>query len=748
MLCVTRGLFQSANQYLLLKSNPVKGIPDQRYENVLRSVLCWMSGATTVILKSVESPLPSSETDTNTIAGDDTAQQSPVLKTRNNNAAASPAVTAVRVKPTTNLTAYHYMNRYLRGFLSLCLAVDPAKRCRPASLITSNYIILDHICDTGNYTADDKQERPHYLLPRGSVQHPNEANESLLPRFGHTPHLNFQMLVRPSVDTAAYIQELLTDLKSQQTSVTTALRRLRVPFDQVHYWTEFLSHSGQLPEDHHHAPLTRSQKANVLTSAVRFAPCKTPLLALPLAVRITDPDCTAASNKFPVTYPFDFCGKVNNRTTAGDSQQLNFTAWEARPPGDLTSFSLLDLCAQLQLCEELCAELDRRSCFPSDERVDIDQNTLTKVLYAVAALLPIFPAWQRYRHYLRILDGLPKSFRMLLAEVNTVGVPSLCRPMVWCALLGIDFATVDCCDKMQFVEAVYNAHLDLLNTAAPNGGETDTDSKIIWQEASHCKPISKTAETVNDMVLLLSAVENIKTAKHVTELKLLAVPLAAVYSDSPHVAYECFSQLFATRLRGYFESPESVRCAVDETVNISDRTWLLETHLALFCKILTFFDPELALHLMKIGVTSGMLFARAFTTLFASSFDEAVTILLWDALLAKPPVFVVFVGLVLVRHTRQWILRSDTASSVIALISLASCGETVDVCALLEESQIFHRNTPDVLLDTFTQFGLAKDDDSDPIPVITDYPVEWKKVVLGVESCLSKWQNGKRVCVC
>merc|ERR1712060_728010 len=109
----------------------------------------------------------------------------------------------------------------------------------------------------------------------------------------------------------------------------------------------------------------------------------------------------------------------------------------------------------------------------------------------------------------------------------------------------------------------------------------------------------------------------------------LAAPVAAVFADNETAAFLSLQRI----LHGFVWQ-----------LYAQDGTPHRRQNLHLFSALLGFADPQLELHLQAIGMQPDIYAGEWFPTWFAQLLPLDQVLLLWDAILLRPPQFPLFVG--------------------------------------------------------------------------------------------------------
>ncbi|CAK9079738.1 TBC domain-containing protein kinase-like protein [Durusdinium trenchii] len=114
--------------------------------------------------------------------------------------------------------------------------------------------------------------------------------------------------------------------------------------------------------------------------------------------------------------------------------------------------------------------------------------------------------------------------------------------------------------------------------------------------------------------------------------------------------------------------------------------------LQIFGTLMSFADPQLALHLHELGMQPDAYASDWLCTWFAKLLPLPQAILLWDTLLLHPPQFQLFVGLCLVHFFRESLLSLNEASQIATFLS--SCAQLVDIQVLVTAARDFFQALP------------------------------------------------------
>eukprot|EP00928_Gymnodinium_smaydae_P087620 TRINITY_DN71864_c0_g1_i1.p1 TRINITY_DN71864_c0_g1~~TRINITY_DN71864_c0_g1_i1.p1 ORF type:complete len:954 (+),score=213.58 TRINITY_DN71864_c0_g1_i1:214-2862(+) len=266
--------------------------------------------------------------------------------------------------------------------------------------------------------------------------------------------------------------------------------------------------------------------------------------------------------------------------------------------------------------------------------------------------------WLRTRLFERLLLTLPESRQELFREA-AIDVPPLLRPRIWAAVLG----GVDCeSDRgcwAPFYEQLVASPVDL----------TGEEMRLAMQ----CPLGHELLSHANGHLRLKRLVQGVLRANpsltRMDGIGALAAPLAALYPDNEPAAYLALQRILHGFLWHFYseESPTKRRLCVH-----------------LFAALLRFVDPQLELHLQSIGLQPDMYASLWFPTWFVQLFPLNQLVMLWDALMMRPPQFPLFIGVCLMHFFRCPLLSIDEVPHAVSFF--ASCAGLVDISVLLQAS--------------------------------------------------------------
>ncbi|CAE8657981.1 unnamed protein product [Polarella glacialis] len=164
-------------------------------------------------------------------------------------------------------------------------------------------------------------------------------------------------------------------------------------------------------------------------------------------------------------------------------------------------------------------------------------------------------------------------------------------------------------------------------------------------------------------------------------LAALCTPLVAAFADNEASAFMAAQRLLHGSLWHLYSGS-------DAGGSCCQRRQCLQ----LFGALLGFADPQVSQHLQDLGMQPNVYAGDWLPTWFAQLFPMSQALLLWDALLLRPPQFPVFVGVCLIHFFREALLSMDEASHVHSF--LASCAQLVDCQILVRASVALFQAVP------------------------------------------------------
>ncbi|GFE54123.1 TBC domain-containing kinase, putative [Babesia ovis] len=271
--------------------------------------------------------------------------------------------------------------------------------------------------------------------------------------------------------------------------------------------------------------------------------------------------------------------------------------------------------------------------------------------------------WIRIRRFDMLLCNGFDSKQQVSTEAQ-LDVPPLLRKYIWCLILDID---VPFRPPMSDIEY----HGDI-----PQSVETDILKlfRRFDNDLLHSERALKMMAMVGNAIQKAYALESLPSSIYVT-----CVPLLILYYDFGEVFLDVVLKIFDKYLKHYYISSGSfVHNDLDE-----------------FNTMLKFFDPEVAVHLQRIGAFADSFALLWFMSLFAETTSYQQLYVLWDTILNFPRSYVKYVAVGIIHSARQGILEATTAPQAISYIS--SLTDVVNI-PMLNALCMHLYNTWDLLL--------------------------------------------------
>lgn len=158
-------------------------------------------------------------------------------------------------------------------------------------------------------------------------------------------------------------------------------------------------------------------------------------------------------------------------------------------------------------------------------------------------------------------------------------------------------------------------------------------------------------------------------------LDSLAAPFLSLNFHSEARAFACLRTLVQRYVYQFF---------------LPDNSEGMESRLALFKQLLTYHDPELALHMGEIGFVPELYAIPWFLTMFSHVLPLEKIYRLWDCLFLNSPHYVLYFALGFLKQMRQFLLTADFNSTMVFFSTL----QYSDVRKCIEDAENIANHTP------------------------------------------------------
>lgn len=273
--------------------------------------------------------------------------------------------------------------------------------------------------------------------------------------------------------------------------------------------------------------------------------------------------------------------------------------------------------------------------------------------------------WLRARTFERLIGLMPGSHADVFREAAEDVPPNL-RAKIWSALLG-----ADCDSDRASWTPFYEQLLASKSEATAEERKTAMQSVIAHELLSHPEGRRRLER------LVYAALKANPAITRSEGMGGLASTLAVLYADNEPAAFMSLQRILHSFLWNFYaqEGPMQRRQSMH-----------------LFSALLRFADPQLELHLQNIGMQPEVYTTLWFPAWFSQAFPLQQLLLLWDAILLRPPQYPLFIGVCLLHFFRRSLLAMDEATG--ASTFLASCAHLIDVAVLVQASIALFQAVP------------------------------------------------------
>jgi len=165
-------------------------------------------------------------------------------------------------------------------------------------------------------------------------------------------------------------------------------------------------------------------------------------------------------------------------------------------------------------------------------------------------------------------------------------------------------------------------------------------------------------------------------------LDMIASPLMYVFGD--HVLVHALDRIIRCYGQGYFYRGGTLE--------------VFSSYMHSLSALLTFWDPEFALHLSNQSIAPELFAIPWFTTIFSAMFNLHETIFIWDFLLHFPSDFMISIAVAILLQMKDKMLGNS--SQILTFISDLNGGQVhVDLLLVRQQSLSIYQQTPKCVFD-------------------------------------------------
>ncbi|KAI9209015.1 rab-GTPase-TBC domain-containing protein [Polychytrium aggregatum] len=291
----------------------------------------------------------------------------------------------------------------------------------------------------------------------------------------------------------------------------------------------------------------------------------------------------------------------------------------------------------------------------------------------------------------RHLAEYPHSQRRIIEEA-TIGIPALVRNRVWAAILGISGnpqIEYDMIDKDS--EGLMDRQLELDIPRCHQYNE------VLASPFGHQK--------LKRILKAWVASEEHRMV-YWQGLDSVCAPFLCLNLHDEALAYSCLKEFVSRFLSDFF--------VVDNTITINK-------YMTVFSKLIAFHDPELALHMLTLGLQPSLYAIPWFMTMYAHIFPLDKIYPLWDNLLVGGDYVGLHFGLAILTQLRDQIIHHDFNQCMVLLSELPN----IEIEAAISDANFTFKTTPPSFYDNLrsqprkSEIGKHKGDSHAELPWIS-----------------------------
>lgn len=267
----------------------------------------------------------------------------------------------------------------------------------------------------------------------------------------------------------------------------------------------------------------------------------------------------------------------------------------------------------------------------------------------------------RIRIFKKLLPELPESKYLITKEAQK-DIPPLLRNKIWAAILDVPHPSE--CKKIY----------DRIDKTSPGPADKQIDLDIPRCHQYHELLSSEEGHKKFKRILKAWVKYNPKLG-YWQGIDSLLAPFLCLHFNDEHIAFMCLQKIIEKFSKNLFDR---------------DNTEFLQEHLHILKQLLSYHDPELSMHLHRIGFHPNLYAIPWFITLFTHLFSMDQIFRLWDKLLISTSQLPFFVAYAMLKKIRDILLPLDFNACILLFSSLPS----INIEEIIEDANEVSRTTP------------------------------------------------------
>ncbi|ORM39569.1 TBC domain-containing protein kinase-like protein [Babesia sp. Xinjiang] len=245
--------------------------------------------------------------------------------------------------------------------------------------------------------------------------------------------------------------------------------------------------------------------------------------------------------------------------------------------------------------------------------------------------------WIRLRRFEKLLCNGYESKLQVSIEVQ-LDVPPMLRKYIWCMILGVDLPFRPRMSDVEYDHEIpKNVKVEIQKVFKR------CDNDLLYSQRS-LKMMAKAGDAIQQAY----GIESVPSSLYVT-----CVPLLLLYYEFSEIFLDVVMKIFGKYLKNYYVTSGSfVQNDLDE-----------------FNTMLKFFDPEVSVHLHRIGAFADSFALVWFMSLFAENTSCHQLKVLWDTMLNFPRNYIKYLAVGIIHSARSGILETNNAPNAISYVS-------------------------------------------------------------------------------
>lgn len=268
----------------------------------------------------------------------------------------------------------------------------------------------------------------------------------------------------------------------------------------------------------------------------------------------------------------------------------------------------------------------------------------------------------RIKIFKALLPELPES-RFHISKEAQKDIPPILRGDIWAAILEVP-STAEC-------RRIYD-RIDK-DSIGPADKQIDLDIPRCHQ---YHELLSSEEGHIKFKRILKAWVQHNPKLGYWQGIDSLLAPFLCLHFNEEAKAFMCLQKIIEKFSKNLFDKDNSV---------------YLQEHLHILKQILSYHDPELAMHLHQIGFHPNLYAIPWFITLFTHLFSMDQIYRLWDKLLMSNSQLPFFIAYSMLKNLKEILLPLDFNSCILLFSSLPS----VNIDEVIKEAQDVFRTTPE-----------------------------------------------------